>query len=195
MRKYLPFLLFVINERASIVHIFSWPDDVHRHGISRKRIDKFRSKSPVSANKYCNSNEYYKMIKWLSYVDTMSSYPQSQLCIGYSMITVRQHSHDDVIKWKHFPRHWPFARGIHRSSWIPRTKASDAELWCFLWSAPEYLVGYAIVRRVIWDAIALIMTSLECALLNDSWGMEIKDRRHPVVVFNHINCSITTWFH
>ena len=23
--------------------------------------------------------------------------------------------HDDVIKWKHFPRHWPFAWGIHRS--------------------------------------------------------------------------------
>ena len=22
--------------------------------------------------------------------------------------------HDDVIKWKHFPRHWPFVRGIHR---------------------------------------------------------------------------------
>ena len=21
--------------------------------------------------------------------------------------------------------------------WIPRTKASDGELWCFLWSAPE----------------------------------------------------------
>ena len=21
--------------------------------------------------------------------------------------------------------------------WIPRTKASDAELWCYLWSAPE----------------------------------------------------------
>ena len=25
------------------------------------------------------------------------------------------HSHDDVIKWKHFPRYWPFVRGIHRS--------------------------------------------------------------------------------
>ena len=24
-------------------------------------------------------------------------------------------SHDDVIKWKHFPRYWPFVRGIHRS--------------------------------------------------------------------------------
>ena len=24
-------------------------------------------------------------------------------------------NHDDVIKWKHFPRYWPFVRGIHRS--------------------------------------------------------------------------------
>ena len=23
--------------------------------------------------------------------------------------------HDDVIKWKHFPRYWPFVRGIHLS--------------------------------------------------------------------------------
>ena len=23
--------------------------------------------------------------------------------------------HDDVIKWRNFPRYWPFARGIHRS--------------------------------------------------------------------------------
>ena len=23
--------------------------------------------------------------------------------------------HDDVIKWKHFPRYWPFVRGIHWS--------------------------------------------------------------------------------
>ena len=25
------------------------------------------------------------------------------------------HRHDDVIKYKHFPRYWPFVRGIHRS--------------------------------------------------------------------------------
>ena len=24
-------------------------------------------------------------------------------------------THDDVIKWKHFPRYWPFVQGIHRS--------------------------------------------------------------------------------
>ena len=29
---------------------------------------------------------------------------------------VRRWSSDDVIKWKHFPRYWPFVRGIH---WLP----------------------------------------------------------------------------
>ena len=28
-------------------------------------------------------------------------------------------------------RYWPFVRGI------PRTKASDGDVWCFLWSVPE----------------------------------------------------------
>ena len=45
--------------------------------------------------------------------------------------------YDDVIKWKHFPHNWPFVGGIHRSRWIPHTKTSDAELWCFRWSASE----------------------------------------------------------
>ena len=26
-----------------------------------------------------------------------------------------KYMHDDVIKWKHFPRYWPFVRRIHRS--------------------------------------------------------------------------------
>ena len=43
--------------------------------------------------------------------------------------------------------------------WIPRTKASDTVLWCFLWSASELTVEETIVRLVIRDAIAPIMTS------------------------------------
>ena len=36
--------------------------------------------------------------------------------IYYSMdCCVVWYSHDDVIKWKHFPRNWPFVREIHRS--------------------------------------------------------------------------------
>ena len=34
--------------------------------------------------------------------------------------------HNDVIQRKHF------RRGIDQSRWLPLTKASDAELWCFL---------------------------------------------------------------
>ena len=33
--------------------------------------------------------------------------------LGYSM--TNKIFHDDVVKWKHFPRYWPFVRGIHRS--------------------------------------------------------------------------------
>ena len=35
--------------------------------------------------------------------------PVSILCRKFHKIL------DDVIKWKHFPRYWPFVRGIHRS--------------------------------------------------------------------------------
>ena len=55
--------------------------------------------------------------------------------------------HDDVIKWKHFPRHWPLCGEFTGHRWIPRTKASDAELWCFLWSAPEWTVGWVSNRE------------------------------------------------
>ena len=44
--------------------------------------------------------------------------------------------------------------------WIPLTKASDVELWCFLWSSPEQTVEQTIETLVIWDAITPIMTSL-----------------------------------
>ena len=33
------------------------------------------------------------------------------LCTGHQVL----YHHDDVIKWKHFPRYWPFVRGIDRS--------------------------------------------------------------------------------
>ena len=44
--------------------------------------------------------------------------------------------------------------------WIPPTKASDAELWCFLWFTFEEMVEQTNQAPVILDAIALIMTSL-----------------------------------
>ena len=34
--------------------------------------------------------------------------------------------HDDIIKWKHFPRYWPFVRGIH---WSPVNSPHSGQ-WC-----------------------------------------------------------------
>ena len=44
----------------------------------------------------------------------------AQSDLPYCWICHRLHftdlpQHEDVIKWKHFPRYWPFVRGIHRS--------------------------------------------------------------------------------
>ena len=41
--------------------------------------------------------------------------------------------HDDVIKWKHYPRYWPLC-GEFTGHWrIPCTKASEGELWWFFY--------------------------------------------------------------
>ena len=57
---------------------------------------------------------------------------------GYYLILTPPppHQHDDVIKMKHFSRYWPFMREFIGDWWITLTKASDAELWRFLWSVP-----------------------------------------------------------
>ena len=41
-------------------------------------------------------------------------------------IVAKFEPHDDVIKWKHFPRYWPFAWGIHRSLVISPHRGQ----WC-----------------------------------------------------------------
>ena len=43
-----------------------------------------------------------------------------------SQISLANLIHDDVIKWKHFPRYWPFVRGIHRSP----VNSPHKSQWC-----------------------------------------------------------------
>ena len=52
---------------------------------------------------------------------------------------------------------WEESTG-HRG--LPLTKASDAKLWCFVWSAPEQMVEQIIETPLIWDAITFMMTQL-----------------------------------
>ena len=68
---------------------------------------------------------------------------------------------NEVIKWKHFPRYWPFVRGIHKGNpWVTGEVPSQRPVTpalCFLWFAPGRLSQQ---WRRRWDAITLIMTSL-----------------------------------
>ena len=41
-------------------------------------------------------------------------------------------THDDVIKWKYFLRHWPFVREIHRSPVNSHHKGQWRQLWWFI---------------------------------------------------------------
>ena len=108
---------------------------------------------------YCCSSQdndvlcYLQLVGWSQMIALQKQYfVQCTPCnaqwrnnSGHTMLLCNASSllpgcHVDVIKWKHFPRYWPFVRGIHRSRWTPRTKARDAELWCFLGSAPEWTI-------------------------------------------------------
>ena len=92
---------------------------------------------------------------------------REELCAGNSPTGTIYNQHDDIIKWKHVPRYKAFVRGIHRS--IPLTKASDAELWCFLWSA-TWIKGWVTHReadalrrhRAHYDVIVMVILQMKC---------------------------------
>ena len=50
----------------------------------------------------------------IQYICVCLTFRSVQFCV-YIISHEVMAQHDDVIKWKHFPRHWPFVRGIHRS--------------------------------------------------------------------------------
>ena len=50
----------------------------------------------------------FKHVKFVVKNNNFPSLTTITLCAKFQI-------HDDVIKWKHFPRYWPFVRGIHRS--------------------------------------------------------------------------------
>ena len=69
----------------------------------------------------------------------------------------------------------PFVRGNqwspvdfpHKGQW---RGASDAELWCFLWCAPEHMVGQTVETPVVWNTLSLNVTLLK-------WPGEVVMRR------------------
>ena len=68
-------------------------------------------------HKILGSYQYrlHSYFAWLYH--TASSVGECWSCIYWLRQAIKSIvlSHDDVIKWKHFPRYWPFVWGIHRS--------------------------------------------------------------------------------
>ena len=107
-----------------------------------------------------NENELYCGIERLCIaVEDLATQGARRTSPAMVMTYSNRNIHDDVIKWKHFPLHLPFVM-VTGHRWIPLTEASDLELWWFLWSAHEQTVEQTIHTPVIWDSVALIMTSL-----------------------------------
>ena len=71
--------------------------------------------------------------------------------------------HDDVMKWKHFPRYWPLCGEFTCHRLIPLTKASDAKLWYSLicawtngWVNKRY-ADYLRRHRAHYDVTIMVM--------------------------------------
>ena len=129
--------------------------------------------------------------------------------------------HDDVIKWKHFPCYLPFVRWIHTGHWwIPLTKSSNAELWCFLWLYPPQwswgggggaYIGFTLsvrlsvcpltfrVRPVASAVLVgffpylvqMINGMRGCVACDDPWPWPISSRSFGIDLENHV-CSVAS---
>ena len=80
--------------------------------------------------------------------------------------------YDDVIKWEHFPRYWPFVRGIHRSpmnfhnkgQWRRALMFSLIGAWINAWvnnrkadDLRRHRAHYDVIVMANWDTAICVM--------------------------------------
>ena len=149
--KYVPSIASLMHERWC-----NFP--IHRN-ISRSTISGDEI-CHISLNQYTvlNSNSYPHNGSFQQGKDFMALWHIKTL---YHVMVFCASKHDCVTKWKHFRVTGTLWWESTSQRLILVPKASDTELWCFLWSAPEQAFDQIIVTPVIRDAIAFIMTSLQ----------------------------------
>ena len=101
-------------------------------------------------------------------------------CLAFTLhLPASQRCHDDVIKWKHFPRYWPFVRGIHwspvnslhKGQWRGAFMFSFICAWIIRWvntreagDLRRYRAHYDVIIMVV--VISLAFTKLSQWLLH-----------------------------
>ena len=94
--------------------------------------------------------------------------------------------HDDVIKWEHFPRYWPFMRGIHRSplnsphkgQWRGSLMFSLICAWINGWvnnrevgDLRRHRARYNVIVMRHMCPIGILTSSFECKKLFHMWNL------------------------
>ena len=117
MREYLATRTWTVSSAISI-----------KHPVMTQTLYEFRSfnfeqipiLSTIPKCEFYHYSFYSKLFKVFQLLLYVIFWSKSNLVIPTSMITSLVYSvhelHNEVIKWKHFPRYWPFVLGIH---WSP----------------------------------------------------------------------------
>ena len=135
-----------MNNIPALVQIMAWRRIVYIVSTYQNMIAIFRE-SIIHTSWFCHAC-YVGTLKWrlrrtlyilYSIYKIYTRIYCALLCCGHIISSCARHN-DDVMKWKHFPVTGPLCGEFTGHRWIPLTKASDAELWCFLWFAPEQMV-------------------------------------------------------
>ena len=96
----------------------------------------------IMHNHYADDTQLYISFKPCDSISRQTVISQVDPCLAR-----QKHCIDDdiIIKWKHVTGFlWGKSTG---DLWILLKKASDAELWCFLWSTPEQMLSKQSRRR------------------------------------------------
>ena len=182
-------------------------------------------KTWLSSISYTNENRRQKSLKteqtpsicmWQNYMQ--SDGLEKQWCPWQSVCTniiMNFAKHDDVIKWKHFPRYWTFVRGIHRwpvnsphkgqcrgalmfsltcawiSRWVNNHEAGDLR---------RYRAHYDVIVMLPYSSNHVIGTiPMECELCrscmnrNYMWLARCRDISGNLVLVNTIACWMNTF--
>ena len=106
-------------------------------------------------------------------------------------------SHNDVIKWKYFPRYWPFVRGIHR--WPQKGQRRGALMFSLICA---WINGWVNNRkagdlrglRAHYDVIVMdhcITQFISAIIINASGTQTYRIRRWVPEPFNYQSCEYT----
>ena len=105
--------------------------------------------------------------------------------------------HDDVIKWKHFPRYWPFVRGIHRSSEFPVQRPVTRSFRVFFDLHPNKRLRkqwwgwwFETPSRPVWCHCNVI-SALHCGGIHETnfplthlWQIHVTKRNYPKMILS-----------